>query len=159
VSNQQSSARHEILETLQASSREYARKATQLSNLLVDAEQFVREMPGKIEVHTEVERGEACLSFEKSKNDWALILRLEGYDERPVRVSQANIQQKAEAAKQLPALYGLLLHHFSSMQIQVDRGLDALKELPFLDFDATQEIRDTDSANDVMEGDSDEIPF
>lgn len=134
--DEQRPARDVLLEDLSAKSAEYARKATQLSNLLVQAEDFLQAMPGKREVATD-RIDSFQLRFEKTNKGWRLVISKSSPDGigPGVFVTESGLILKAEAATRLPELYKSIVVQFDSALALVDQGLEALRELPFLDAD------------------------
>jgi len=151
------SKQSEILHELTEQSGSYAQKATLLSGLLLQAEAFLNEMPGKVVISTETSQDGISLSFVKRANGWCLIL---GYiydgELKEVRATQAGIRMKAEAAKLLPELYRLLLLDLNEVQSEIDRGLESLKTLPFLDCEEAGQGEDCSAVEEV---EPDDIPF
>jgi hypothetical protein len=153
------SKQSKLLQELQSQSILYSQKATLLSKLLEQAEQFLRQMPGKIAIRTESSNSSYDLGFAKEGGIWRLELwRFEddGMNSKIIPVTQANILQKATAATLLPELYERLKSTFTQGQAEIDRGLESLKDLPFLDFD---EFTATDEDAIKKEGADDGIPF
>jgi len=147
----------QVLKELQEQSRLYARKATLLSNLLEQAEHFLSEMPGKVAINTQSDYENYELSFLKTARSWRLMLEFrEDGELKSVPVTQASILQKAEAAKRLPELYRLLQVRLTDGQAEIDRGLQSLQELPFLDLEDADHSNESDV---VEEGAVDDIPF
>lgn len=150
------SRQSKVLEELEEQSRLYSQKATLLSNLLEQAEQFLREMPGKVAIQTGLPHRDFDLAFIKMGGDWRLVfVEYEGETPKLVPVVQATILQKAEAAKLLPELYGLLVDKLTEGQAEIDRGLESLKDLPFLDLGEHAHLIEKTPAK----GDVDDIPF
>ena len=89
-----------IYDQLQRESDAYAKKSTQLSNLLLEAEHFLQELSGKIAV--EVNIGHGNLGFFKHGGVWRLY-----YDIQPV--TEADVKVKANAARTLPKLFEQLV--------------------------------------------------
>lgn len=165
-----------MLETLRERSALFSERATLLSNLLIQAEEFFNEMPGKIEVETEIrEDDDVRLSLARVGKGWKLLLEhWEGTDSTSYEVIKAPIGIKAEAAKRLPELFRALMNHIGRQQDTVDDALQALTELPFLDFSIARESdsgrggSDFDAYDVVLDANSnsnaegipdDEIPF
>jgi hypothetical protein len=148
----------QVLEQLKEQSRLYSQKATLLSNMLEQAEQFLRQMPGKVPVQTQTDHSECELAFAKTGGDWRLVLIefVNGSEAKGNTVTQGTILQKAEAARLLPELYQLLISKLTDGQEAIESGLRSLKELPFLDFSAYESLV-PDSVN--KKESSDEIPF
>jgi len=158
-----------VLDELEAQSKQYALKATLLSNLLRQAEGFLAQMPGKFEAATPMNAQQESLSFEKAGQQWRLWLRYPDTEDLngqliDVAVTEAAVWVKAEAAKLLPSLYEIITRELGEKLSNVEAGLDCLRQLPFLDFTAAENEDDYDSYDDVTSenrgGISDnEIPF
>jgi len=149
-----------IIDGLREQSRSYAEKATRLSNLLEQAENFFCEMPGKTEVRTSSPDDEYVLSFCKTHQGWRLFLesRDDSQNETAI-VTQANIRKKAEAAKRLPELYKQLQSHIADLHAVMDRGLESIKGLPFLDFELAEKNKSEFRDQFVEEEDPNALPF
>lgn len=126
--------------SLEARSTEYADKATQLSNLLGLAEDFLRKMPGKFELSAHDDYGKLVLRRTGS-NDWRLqyLDTSEPHlpDEEPeyVNVTEARVEIKAHAAILLPKLIEKLLSGHDERLALVNKALSQLKTIPFLDLE------------------------
>jgi hypothetical protein len=162
--------REAISQDIAQRSQDYAAKATLLSNLLVQAESFFAELPGKFPISTPEEAGGTSLSLERIKSDWRLVLRYKdcAFDNpddvytAESKVTESSLWVKAAAAKRLPALYKSYLEVLDGKIDEVEAGLAQLRELPFLDFDAAAEgDADAYGSAPVVEGGfpPDEIPF
>lgn len=62
----------ELLADLHVKSSEFAEKATKLSNLLLEAEEFLNRLPGKIHV-TVVDDGGNSLQFDRAQDGWGFF--------------------------------------------------------------------------------------
>lgn len=151
-----SSPQSKVLDELNKQSQVYSEKATLLSNLLEQAEQFFREMPGKVAIQTYREHCDQELGFVKMGGEWRLVL-IEFEEGKPklVPVTQSTILQKALAATLLPDLYQQLIEKLCEGQSEIDRGLQQLKELPFLDVSGYEHLIE----QEMKKGDSNDIPF
>ncbi|QDT76014.1 hypothetical protein [Lacipirellula limnantheis] len=120
---------------LREQSQRFSEKATLLSDLLIQAEDFLAAMPGKIEVSTDAQHDEYQLSLDRVGKLWKLHIRhWGGEDKSLVEVVRAPISLKAEAAKRLPELFDRLVEHIYSKNERVDEALKSLATLSFLDF-------------------------
>jgi hypothetical protein len=133
----------------------FARKATQLSNLLHQSETFLESLPGKMEVVTQEDSEDYQLQFVKQRGGWLLLLAYNDGDGdwQDVPVTYGNLSQKIEAAKRLPELYKRLLDEISSSRTEIESSLKGLKELPFLDFEAAdEEAPNVEEGSDPTQG-------
>jgi len=112
---------------MQQKSEGYAEKTTRLSNRLEAAEQFLKQLPGKLEVS--VWGGSNCLSFTRCEDGWCLWYSAEPDGQR---VTEAPVSVKAIAAQLLPELVDTLFARISDQTAQVDAGLEALDTIEFL---------------------------
>lgn len=136
-----SPAKERILMDLREKSTEYALKATQLSNLLQQAEEFLREMPGKVEVATPIDQLGHSLALERRGKEWSLVL-LRWHDDEINEsniVTRSSIAVKANAARLLPSLYLILVDHVEAAHEDVAIALASLGDLPFLDFERAKQ--------------------
>lgn len=129
--NQQS---EKMLRELNRKAKEFAEKSTRLSNQLEEAEAFLQEMPGKLEVS--VGEGWGQLSFSRCQSGWRLWY---GSEQDGELVTEASVETKAHAASLLPELVNRLFAVVSERLEQVDAGLTALKDVPFLDNESEDE--------------------
>ena len=107
----------------------YAAKSTQLSNQLEQAEQFLEQMPGKMQISVTGSSKWDVLEFCRKGEGWGLYY---GVEEDGSWVTEAPVQVKAAAAKLLPELVERLITTQADKLSEVEIGLDALSGLPFL---------------------------
>ena len=130
-----------FIRKMKMQSEEFAKKSTQLSKMLEQAEHFLQHMPGKFRVF--VGKAPDSLSFERRHNDWKLFyghepeLINEGeYLLHPLHaVTSASVTTKAKAAILLPELFETIVTTSASQLSSVDKGLKALQTIPFLKGD------------------------
>jgi hypothetical protein len=128
----------EILDAVKKEGALYAKKATQLSDMLERAEWALQELPAKIPVRmfeSEIEES-PWLAFERFGGDWRLVFHeseLELYD-----VTSSNVNIKARAGTLLPDLYDLLINRIRENLSLVDGALEELENVPFLTGDAKE---------------------
>ncbi len=119
-----------MLRELERKANEYASKATQLSTMLEQAEQFLQEMPGKIKIEVSEDNSPYTLEFFRHQTDgWRLWY---GVDQEGSFVTDASVTEKAAAAKLLPELVNQLVSLQTQRLSQVEDALEALNTIPFL---------------------------
>ena len=121
------------LRELSELSSEYAEKATRISDLVEEAEQFLCSMPGKVEAR--VEDGDYVLRFDRSHNKkWGLKLDVpdEHGDPYTLVVTESAIDVKATAVGMFPTLFDELLDTMRSRLKIVKAGLESESELEAL---------------------------
>jgi hypothetical protein len=120
---------------LHSTSRDFKHNATILSLAIEQADDYLRELPGKIEVVVDLD--ETCkLALTKFKGDWHLWVLHHGNGSIEFQLArQATVEQKVEIAKLLPILYQKLLEGLSNRKTSLSEGIDELRKLPFLDFE------------------------
>ncbi|QEG37162.1 hypothetical protein [Bythopirellula goksoeyrii] len=152
----------ELLERLNAKAQSYSTKATLLSNALVEAEEFLQHLSGKIEVSVPMDSENTSLSFGRFGSNWCLLMDWQDDEgnERSDPITQLSLDMKALAAEHLGKLYAELQKHFDELETRLDDSLASLRELPFLDLDELAENCDQDIDFDEEGGQAhDEITF
>lgn len=119
----------DILRELRQKSVQFSEKSSRLSDSLSNAEEFLREIPGKIQIS--VGDGEDILTFLRTDRagGWRLWY---GGAEFGQWVLQSPIEIKAKAAVLLPQLLRELLAAITTNLQDVEAGLEALNNSPFL---------------------------
>lgn len=118
-----------ILRELRQKSEQFSAKSSRLSDSLSRAEEFLRDIPGKIQIS--VGDGEDTLGFFRADRagGWRLWYGGEEYGQL---VAQAPIEVKAKAAVLLPQLIREMLAAITTNLQDVEAGLEALDNSPFL---------------------------
>ena len=120
----------QVARALRDNAERFAHKATQLSNRLAYAVDFLNSLEGKIDVR--VTDGYAALSFERQPGgEWFLLYST---PDACYELTQASILLKAKAAKLLPKLFDKLMQESELRLAAVEEALEALNEIPFLPF-------------------------
>jgi len=122
-----------VLREMENNAELYAKKATELSDMLERAEAFLREMPGKVDIIVVGDGGPDWdkLEFTRNQSDgWRLWYGPD--DEKGAWVTEASVEIKASAAKLLPLLVQRLMDTQTSKLSEVECGLEALSQVPFL---------------------------
>ena len=118
-----------LLRDLKRKTKLYAEKTTQLSNMLEEVVEFLRQIPGKTEVivrHSDYDK----LEFIRRGDEWDLWFGPEEVHIGGGWVTSSSVTIKAAAAKMLPELFEKLLGEQSSHLLEVEKGLNALQSLP-----------------------------
>ena len=118
-----------VLREMEQKAKLYAAKSTQLSNQLEEAEQFLQQMPGKMQLTVMGNRPEDVLEFCRVSDEWRLYY---GVGEDGAWVTESTVQIKAAAARLLPFLVKKLMATQTDNLAKVETGLEALSGLPFL---------------------------
>lgn len=128
--------KRDLLSDVNRKAEQYASKASQLSDLLEEAETFLQEMPGKIQTEAQGECG--ALAFRKGPAAWRLYWR-EGCDyfdessgEDWVLVTDASVVVKSLAAQVLPMLVERIFTTQEERLEEVEKALQCLATVPFL---------------------------
>ena len=111
---------------LQETSNEYSEKASRISTIIQSTQDFLSELPGKIEFEVAGENGD-ILSFERANKAWGLWYRIRNHPPRPA--TQCTVMEKAAFAP-------LLVQLVNGLQTETDRRLEAVR----LGFDAVNEL-------------------
>ena len=119
----------EVLALLHDNAAALQRKSTLLSELIERVENFLNELPSKIEVLYKV-ADKKYLRFTRDKERWRL-----SYDDGGTGrlwLTEATVEIKAHAARFLPNLYSQLVTDQSKRLNEVEAALNALKNIPIL---------------------------
>lgn len=122
-------------EHLYDTAKRYADNADLLSDALETFESFLQELPGKVQVCTKLEDPhDGYLTFRKVSNEWMLTYHYQddAGSWKEIRVSNAGILVKAQAAKLLPEFYEELKRQLELVDTVVSNGLASICKLPGL---------------------------
>lgn len=124
---------------------EFAVKSTALSEMLIEVEDFLRSMNGKVAVEVELNEypNNYVLKYSRVKgSEWELTIQKlpePGSGQRPVcgpdgprTVTKATIELKVIAAKLLPSLFEKMVAESKRKISEVDSAIETLESLPFL---------------------------
>lgn len=161
-------AQSEMLRGMEELSTRFAYQSTLLSELLYQAEEFLGSLPGRVEVATDWTDDGTRLVFKKVRNSWALVYECRDEEADGVTkeyaVQKLPVSGKAIAALRLPALYAQLQSVLRTRLSVVEKAVEALGGIDFLDFDLARGAVEQDGLTDGIEptqeeGGLDEIPF
>ena len=122
-----------LLRDLKRKTKLYAEKTTQLSNMLEEVVDFLRQIPGKTEVVVGDHQYDK-LEFIRNGDTWDLWYGPDS--DEGGWVTKSSVSIKAAAAKMLPRLFEKLLGEQSAHLLEVEKGLEALNSLPLFSDDA-----------------------
>lgn len=119
-----------VLREMKHESVLYARKTTELSDLLDEVEFFLQELPGKagVEVLDTGQAGARRLAFNRYQNKWRLLY-VDTTTGQWVPVTQASVPIKAKALAILPRLLDEIRRVQSDVVENVERGLQGLSQI------------------------------
>ena len=112
----------------------FASKSTQLSNLLDEIEQSLQDLPGKIHIDVSDENVIGELSLIKRGRKWQL--RYTDHD-NVWWVAESSVAIKASAAQLVPKLLLELTQQQADELEQVEKGLQSLGTIQYLDLKGT----------------------
>ena len=123
-----------FLRELQCKSDAFAAKATRLSKVIENIDDFLQQLPGKVEVSVPGEK-HSILEFSKHSHGWVLWY---GNERDGYNLTAAPVEIKAEAAKFLPKLIEVLVAKINDRLSTVDAGLKSLEGIPYLDIEGME---------------------
>ncbi len=104
-------------------STEYAEKATALSNFLEEFERLLQEMPGKIEVRVDNDKGGMLLS--RFGDGWYLII--DPKQSKAQRLGEASVEAKITAASLCRPLIECLVEVQKRKLEKLSTGLETME--------------------------------